>query len=641
MRAPIGLLCDLLSRPEPDAIQNTRPTFGWIPQGGIQTACQVLVATAAERLTEANADCWNSGKLARAESLHLTYAGKPLAPHNTYYWCVRTWADSETPSPWSEPQSFSLAADAHADGTSRHHVQPLHYIAQTISPNDAGYWFIDFGKHAFGWLELTLTAASDGQAIEVRLGEKADHHAVDLHPGGTIRSACVSLTLRAGRHTYRVETPRDERNTSGDAVLLPPEFGIVMPFRYAELRGYAKDLAPADCVQVRLEYPFDETASSFASSDPALDAVWEFCKYSIRATTFCGVYVDGDRERIPYEADAYINQLGHYAVDREFALARHSHEYLLRKPTWPTEWKQHSVMMAWADYEATGDARSLAGHYDLLRREKIYLDRARADGLIATSDLRDIVDWPPSERDGYDFRPVNTVVNAFHCHTLTLMTRIAQALGKDADAAAFSAADKLARDSFNRVFFDEAAGCYRDGEDSSHHSLHASAFALAFGLVPDAHRATVVNFIKSRGMACSVYAVQYLLEALFLAGEMDYAIALMTSSDQRSWHNMLCQGATISWEAWDNVFKPNQDWNHAWGAAPANIIPRFVLGVRPLEPGYRKVLIAPQPGPLAQVQGVVPTIRGPIRVKATRASDGRWQVDYEVPVGVIAEVVLP
>src|SRR5690606_4783653 len=115
--------------------------------------------------------------------------------------------------------------------------------------------------------------------------------AVDLDPGGTIRHAYVSLTLRAGRHTYRIETPRNERNTTGDAVLLPPEFGIVMPFRYAELRGYGNTLAAADCVQVRLEYPFDENAATFTSSEPALNAVWEFCKYSIRATTFCGVYV--------------------------------------------------------------------------------------------------------------------------------------------------------------------------------------------------------------------------------------------------------------------------------------------------------------------------------------------------------------
>ena len=50
----------------------------------------------------------------------------------------------------------------------------------------------------------------------------------------------------------------------------------------------------------------------------------------------------------------------------------------------------------------------------------------------------------------------------------------------------------------------------------------------------------------------------------------------------------------------DRKYKPNLDWNHAWGAVPANIIPRFLMGVRPVGPGGEKVLIAPQPGTLAQ-----------------------------------------
>ena len=29
---------------------------------------------------------------------------------------------------------------------------------------------------------------------------------------------------------------------------------------------------------------------------------------------------------------------------------------------------------------------------------------------------------------------------------------------------------------------------------------------------------------------------------------------------------MIRVGSTITLEAWDNKFKPNQDWNHAWGA---------------------------------------------------------------------------
>ena len=640
MTAPTGLLCDLLSRPELAVIATPQPTLGWIVNGDPQTACQVIVGRDTARLERGEGDTWDSGKLERSESINLPYGGPPLAPGASYGWRVRVWGRDRQPGPWSEIQRFTLAANLNPAATSRHPVLPFRHPAKTLRATRPEHWFADFGQHAFGWLEITLDSATAG-TVEIRLGEKHRGEAVDLQPGGTIRAASVMLALRPGRHRYRVETPVDERNTSGAAVLLPPEFGVVLPFRYVEIIGAAAPPAANDLVQVRLEYPFDDSAASFRSSAPDLDAVWEFCKYSIRATTFCGVYVDGDRERIPYEADAYINQLGHYAVDREFALARHSHEYLLAQPTWPTEWKSHSVMMAWADYEATGDTRSLNRSYDILSREKIYLDHARADGLVNTSDLRDLVDWPPGERDDYDFRPVNTVVNAFHCHTLTLMSRIARVLGHNADATKFETAATTARASFHRVFFNPATGRYRDGEGSAHEAFHASLFALAFGLVPAEARRGVVNFLKGRGMACSVYAAQYLLEAFFEAGEAMHAIELMTSRGDRSWHNMLRQGATITWEAWDNRFKPNQDWNHAWGAAPANIIPRYVLGVRPLSPAYGRVLIAPQPGPLQELHGTVPTIRGPIRVDAVRSSTRGWEVDCQVPPGVIVDLRVP
>ena len=80
-------------------------------------------------------------------------------------------------------------------------------------------------------------------------------------------------------------------------------------------------------------------------------------------------------------------------------------------------------------------------------------------------------------------------------------------------------------------------------------------------------------------------------------GAATNALALMTAPDDRSWKHMVETGATITWEAWDQRYKPNQDWNHAWGAAPANLLPRFVLGVQPFAPGWKRAVIRPYPAP--------------------------------------------
>lgn len=501
-----------------------------------------------------------------------------------------------------------------------------------------GHYFADFGRAAFGYLVLEIESL-DAREIEIHLGEKASGESVERKPGGTIRHVATRLKLEPGKRRYRVETQPDKRNTTGDAVPVPAEIGgVILPFRYVEVSNCPVELDPSMIRRAMVLYPFDDDASAFRSSDERLNQIWDLCKYSIKATTAFGIYVDGDRERIPYEADAYINQLSHYCVDREYALARHTHEYLLKKPTWPTEWKQHSVLMAHADWMWTADVESIRRNFDVLKSEKTLSKHARADGLLDTRALRDIVDWPAGERDGFRMSPVNTVVNAFHYRTLVLMAEMAQAIGRADDAEAMKREAKRVQAAFNQKLFDAVRGVYVDGEGIDHASLHANLFPLAFGLVPNERRSTVVAFIRSRGMACSVYPAQFLLEALFENGEADHALSLMTAEHDRGWLNMMRAGSTITLEAWDLKYKPNLDWNHAWGAAPANILPRYVLGVRPLQAGFRRILIAPQPGDLKFIEGVVPTIRGPIEVKLDVAAK---RLEVEIPPEVKARIVPP
>jgi len=412
-----------------------------------------------------------------------------------------------------------------------------------------------------------------------------------------------------------------------------------------------------------VHYPFDEKASFFKSPNSILNAVWELCKYTIKATSFCGIYVDGDRERIPYEADAYINQLGHYCVDREYTLARYTLEYLIQHPTWPTEWQFHSIMMAWADYMYTGETQALATFYDDLC-VKTLIELAREDGLISTESsqcteeferklhiyhprytfshgLRDLVDWPAGERDGHEMLPINTVVNAFHYRALVLMSRIASVLGRDEDQKRFAKQAARVKEAINRLLFDRERGVYVDGEGSRHASLHSNMFTLAFGLVPEWQRERVVSLVKSRGMACSVYAVQYLLEALYLNGEDRYALELLTAQHDRSWWNMIQVGSTITLEAWDWKYKNNLDWNHAWGAAPANIIPRFLMGIRPLKPGFSKILIQPRPGTLESAEMKLPTIRGSVVVRFENYSKRPFILEVEIPEETTARIDIP
>lgn len=559
---------------------------------------------------------------------------------------------------------------------SRYTVRTKALVHTSVPPVEVrligdGTLFLDFGKAAFGTLLVPSLSGRPKDRLVVHLGEKlASNGRIDRAPPRSVRYVRVEQEVDDKQQSFRIVIPSDERNTGPAAIKMPAEIGEVFPFRYAEFEG-AEGIDAHAIRQICVHYPFDDTASSLDSSDSVLNAVWDLCKYSIKATTFCGVYVDGDRERIPYEGDAYINQLGHYCVDSEYALARFTHEYLIQHPTWPTEWHLHSVMMAWADYMYTGETLSLKTFYDDLC-VKTLIDLAREDGLISTQSeactrafeerlhlhktdaifshgLKDLVDWPPGsfseggqgERDNHEMLPVNTVINAFHCHALNLMSRMAQVLGQTADQLRFSRQAKLVERTINSLLFDQSRGVYIDGEGAQHASLHSNMFMLAFDLVPKDRCPAVVKFVKSRGMACSVYGAQYLLEAMYLNGEGGYALELMTAQHDRSWWNMIQAGSTMTMEAWDWKYKNNLDWNHAWGAVPANIIPRFLLGVRPIEPGFSKVLIQPQPGSLRRVSGTIPTIRGPIEIAIENDCGHPFVLKINIPVNMTAKVGLP
>ncbi|HSH15649.1 MAG TPA: alpha-L-rhamnosidase C-terminal domain-containing protein, partial [Verrucomicrobiae bacterium] len=329
-------------------------------------------------------------------------------------------------------------------------------------------------------------------------------------------------------------------------------------------------------------------------------------------------------------------------TDNDLEMARDTFDHLMRYPTWPTEWSFCMIFMAHADYRHTGDTDWLSARYESLK-PKLLLERARADGLLVSNAQQikkgDIVDWPAKERDGYVFKPVNTVVNAFHIRTLQQMSEMAAAIGKEKDAADYAAMEAKARASFQEKLFNAAKGAYRDGEGTDHMSQHASLFPLAFGLVPEKDITRVVDAVQKRGMACSVYAAQYLMEGLFANEAGTRALELMTADTDRSWRHMVESGTTITWEAWDQKYKPNQDWNHAWGAAPANLLPRFVLGAEPLVAGWKQARVRPNPGTLSFAKGKVPTPRGPIGVSWENGAS--FEMDLALPPGMTARLELP
>lgn len=496
--------------------------------------------------------------------------------------------------------------------------------ADSVREFDGGVSVLDFGKDAYCHLVLTLKAEQEGK-LEVLVGEvlKPDGR-IEENPGGSRICYRETLTVKPGTADYLMKFPPHKNPYGGMSRPQTPE---IAPFRYVEIRNPG-GIEVTEVVRVAHFPEFDDDASKFECDIPELVNVWEFCKYSVKACVPFGLYIDGNRERMPYEADSYVTALSHFAVDANYAACRASIEWSLDNPTWPTEWRLLMPELVKVYLLYSGDFETVRGWYERL---KPFLLSGSLDehGFLTAKRLpqgvRDIVDWPEKERDGYEMKDVNFVPNAFRHLALLDMAYLAEQTGHADEAAQYRREAAALNICLHEFMFD--GSLFVDSPGSKHHSVHSQMAAVCTGVAQEAEKPAIAEFLKGKDMACSVYGAQYLLDACFELGLGEHAVELMTSDSLRSWRNMLRAGATVTMEAWDNSVKPNQDWNHSWSTAPANVVARRLFGIRPLAPGFAEFCVEPDPC-LKNGFYRQPTPLGTIEVKVKKGtieiSHPRW-----------------
>ena len=500
--------------------------------------------------------------------------------------------------------------------------------------NFSGGILSDFALAAFGRLEVVINAAKPC-TVEVCIGEVLTPDGrIDREPGGYRCFKSMQKELAAGENRFFMAIPKHrspyQKTYQRSKVLTPENIGgEIAPFRYAEVCGDA--IKDVEFIRHAVFGEFDDNAAHFECSDANLNKVWEFCKYSIKATSCFGIYVDGERERQAFEGDCYINALGAYCSGGGYEIARRTLGFMIEYYPIPAiEYRLITPRLV-RDYMLySGDTVSLQFWQKTLP-ERLCRQYLNSQGVIENPQFVDIddyrreipyqyfplfqdpmqllVDWPPVERDDYDYGAVNFVSNAFYYDALRNLELLLPGCGYAANA------DELK--SKLQTLFRRADGSWADNADSAHMALHTAVLALAFDIAEDKDIKFLADFIENKGMKCSVYMAQFLLDACFKSGKAQYAIDLMRSEGDRSWLNMIKQGSTISMEAWSNEAKPNQDWNHAWGAAPANVIPRQLAGIRPTAVGFKKFVVDPQPGDLKEFVMRHPSPQGEIKLEYT------------------------
>ena len=121
----------------------------------------------------------------------------------------------------------------------------------------------------------------------------------------------------------------------------------------------------------------------------------------------------------------------------------------------------------------------------------------------------------------------------------------------------------------------------------------------------------------------SPFFLFFTLGALFQIGEGRLAFDVM----RREWGKM----AEMGFRTCPETFGWPRSVAHAWSAAPAVYLPTRVLGIRPLDPGFRRFCVEPCPGDLAWARGSVVTPYGPIHVSWRRTDTGELDITCAAP----------
>lgn len=508
---------------------------------------------------------------------------------------------------------------------------PCTLIAVSDAP--AGV-LLDFGRELNGYVELITPMTADQarlRHVRVRFGESVSEAMAEL---GDKRNAQNDHAIR-------------------DQVVTLPWLGkkMVGPsgFRFVRLDNTDSSL-PVELSQVRAVLQIRDLpyVGSFRCDDERLNRIWEVGAYTVHLNMQEYLWDGIKRDRLVWMGDLHPEVSTVHAVFGFNDVVPRSLD-LTREVTPVTEWMNgiSSYSMWWVLIHE--DLWMHHGDRAYLEAQKPYLTALLGrlvkligpDGKERIEGMR-FLDWPSSPNQ----QGVTAGLQALLVMTLESGARLMATLGDQ--EAATTCADAAAR---GRKIVPDV------------NNSKSGAALLALAGMRDAKQTSDTVLKVGGPRDISTFYGFYVLQALAKAGDTVTALDFIRSY----WGAMLDLGATTFWEDFNLDWTPNaaridelvpvgkQDIHgdfgaycyegfrhslcHGWASGPTAFLSQTVLGVKPVEPGFKRVRIVPQLGNLRWAEGTYPTPHGPIHVRHERLSDGTIKSKVKTPNGVKVEKV--
>jgi alpha-L-rhamnosidase len=568
---------------------------------------------------------------------------------------------------WLEPgysdESWTGVHQAELDfGTLTPYIGPPVSRQEELAPikiwtSPAGKTLVDFGQNLVGWLRVRVQGPA-GTTVTLRHAEVLERDELGTRP------------LRTAKAT-------DRFILSGGNDVFEPTFTF-HGFRYVEVDGWPGELTPDALTAVVVNSELQRTGE-FECSNELLNQLHRNVVWGLRGN-FLDVPTDCPQrdERLGWTGDIAVftptatylfdvddflrDWLKDLAVEQQAADGRVPPvvpdilKYVERPKHWPVPgitaiWGDAAVWVPWSLWWAYGDRQVLADQFDSMAAHV-----RRIESVLSPTGLWDegfqFGDWldptAPPDEPGLSRADNGVVATACLYRDAHILRDAANLLGRHEDAEHFGQLAERTRTAFNDHYVRPEGIIHSDAETPY-------ALAIVFGLL-DPEDEQLAGKRLAELVAQSGYHIRtgfagtpFVNHALTETGHLDTAYQLLLQTECPSWLYPVTMGATTIWERWDSMLpdgtiNPGQmtSFNHYAFGAVAYWMHQIIGGIAALEPGYSKVLIAPQPGgDIHWARSSLETRHGKISVSWSREGEGPIELDVDVPEGVTALVQLP
>ncbi|MFJ4175342.1 family 78 glycoside hydrolase catalytic domain [Microbacterium sp. NPDC089696] len=557
-------------------------------------------------------------------------------------------------------------------------LEAISELPGIITTTPAGVTLVDFQQNFTGVARVRL-AGTPGTTIRLSYSEV-------LTPDGELDVHYLDFRGRSKEWFQR------------DEVILGTEVTDYLPwftyhgFRYLTIESLADD--PSFTVEavtgVVMSTPLRQTGT-FESSHAGLNQLWSNVEWSLRSNfldtpTDCptrersgwtgDIQIFGPTASIMVDADQYLRRyLRNLAAEQlddggiPTIIPRESSVFSGGKDTqyamrFATGWgdtatilpntlhtyfddvavlrRQYGSMRTWVD-ALTHIAATTSGKVRRFGRRAGDLERYVIDTQVHYGEWLRPGESIITQMAGNIVRPPAEVATAYFAHSARILARTAELIGEHEDARRYAKLADHVRQAYRAAFV--RSGGSRIGIDKQDDYVRALALDL---LEPEERKLAgdrLLELLEKRQwrLGTGFLSTPLLLPVLVEIGRPDAAYNVLLQTAPPSWLHQLGRGATTVWETWegyDRKGNAKMSHNHYAFGSVAQWLFEGIVGVRPLEPGYRRFAVSPTPGGgLTHARGSLITRYGAISAHWQQNGDA-IDLDITVPFGTTAEVRL-